>query len=320
MEVIVEEEVRKVSSTMTARLIRTSVGPFAGNGLNEAFGLAVGLRAIGFGKEMSDAELATSSGKVMRAVGSATVSKHALDGNAMSLVELDGLMEGGHHAFDLLIRQQAGESQAGMIIDGDVQAFNSSAAIAQGAVTGGTDTRALKTAQLLDVQVKQFTGMGTFIALHGRFGRLQSGESMQAVAAQNARDGCLGDLKHGEDLRVGAALATKSQDVGFEFGAGPAGLADRDRGAVRELRGKAAFSGSQKPAANGSLTHMISSGDSSEGKVLKEKVRNHFCSHSGGQSGISVHVVRGVWRWVWFSSTTSLHAGHSADNLLKHDT
>src|ERR1051326_5919793 len=96
MEVIVEKEVRKASSAMLARLIRSGVSPFSCNGLNEAFSLAIGLRPVRFGKEMSDAELATSSRKVMRTVGSATVSQHALNGDPMSLVELDGLMKGGH--------------------------------------------------------------------------------------------------------------------------------------------------------------------------------------------------------------------------------
>ena len=50
MEIIVMKEVREVSSAMAARVIRASIGPLAGNGLDKAFGLAVGLRSIGSGK------------------------------------------------------------------------------------------------------------------------------------------------------------------------------------------------------------------------------------------------------------------------------
>ena len=50
MIVIVKKEVRKISSAVIAGSIGTSVSPFAGDGLNEAFGFAVGLRTIRFCK------------------------------------------------------------------------------------------------------------------------------------------------------------------------------------------------------------------------------------------------------------------------------
>jgi hypothetical protein len=50
MIVIIEEEVRKVSSAVITGLIGTSVSPFASDGLNEAFGFAVGLRSVRFCK------------------------------------------------------------------------------------------------------------------------------------------------------------------------------------------------------------------------------------------------------------------------------
>ena len=55
MEVIVMKVVRKISSAMTAGVVGTGVGPLAGDGLDEAFGLAIGLRAIRPGKAMFDA-------------------------------------------------------------------------------------------------------------------------------------------------------------------------------------------------------------------------------------------------------------------------
>ena len=50
MIVIIEEEVRKVSGAVIAGLIATGISPFASDGLNEAFGLAIGLRTVRFGK------------------------------------------------------------------------------------------------------------------------------------------------------------------------------------------------------------------------------------------------------------------------------
>ena len=50
MIVIIEEEVRKIGCTVIAGLIATCVSPLANDGLDEAFGFAVGLRAVRFGK------------------------------------------------------------------------------------------------------------------------------------------------------------------------------------------------------------------------------------------------------------------------------
>ena len=52
MEVIVMEVMRKEGSAMVAGVIRSGISPFAGDGLNEAFGLAIGLGSIRFGEEM----------------------------------------------------------------------------------------------------------------------------------------------------------------------------------------------------------------------------------------------------------------------------
>ena len=50
MIVIIEKEVREVSGAMVTGPVGTRVSPFASDGLNEAFGLAVGLRTIRFCK------------------------------------------------------------------------------------------------------------------------------------------------------------------------------------------------------------------------------------------------------------------------------
>ena len=42
MEVIVEEEERKISSAMSTGLVGASIGPFTRDGLDEALGLPIG--------------------------------------------------------------------------------------------------------------------------------------------------------------------------------------------------------------------------------------------------------------------------------------
>jgi hypothetical protein len=52
VEVIVMEVKREEGSSMVAGVIGTGIGPFTGDGLDEALGFTIGLRAIGFGEEM----------------------------------------------------------------------------------------------------------------------------------------------------------------------------------------------------------------------------------------------------------------------------
>jgi len=69
MEIVVMEIEGEESGAVFTGVIRTSISPFAGDGLDEAFGLTVGLRAIGFGEEMLEAELLAGGGKELGAVG-----------------------------------------------------------------------------------------------------------------------------------------------------------------------------------------------------------------------------------------------------------
>ena len=47
MEVIVVKEEREEGGAVVRGVVGAGVGPFAGEGLEEAFGLAIGLRTIG---------------------------------------------------------------------------------------------------------------------------------------------------------------------------------------------------------------------------------------------------------------------------------
>ena len=55
MEVVVVKIVWKESSTVVAGVIVAGISPFAGDGLDEALGLAIGLGAIGSGEAMFEA-------------------------------------------------------------------------------------------------------------------------------------------------------------------------------------------------------------------------------------------------------------------------
>ncbi len=93
MEVIVMKVVGKEGSSVVAGAIRTGIGPLAGDGLDEAFGLAVGLRAIGFGEEMLEAEFVAGGGEELGAIGGATIGEDLLDFDAVSAIEADSLVQ-----------------------------------------------------------------------------------------------------------------------------------------------------------------------------------------------------------------------------------
>ena len=57
VEIIVVKEEREAGSALVAGVVWASVSPLAGDGLDEAFGLAIGLRAIGASEAMLEAEL-----------------------------------------------------------------------------------------------------------------------------------------------------------------------------------------------------------------------------------------------------------------------
>ena len=63
VEIIVVKVEREEGSAVVTGVVRASVSPLAGDGLDEAFGLAVGLRAIGTSEEMADAQLVAGSGE-----------------------------------------------------------------------------------------------------------------------------------------------------------------------------------------------------------------------------------------------------------------
>jgi hypothetical protein len=320
VEVIVMKVKRKEGGAVVTGVIGAGVGPLAGDGLDEAFGLAVGLRAIGFGEAMFEAELLAGGGEEFGAVSGAAVGEDALDDDAVLLVEGDGLVKGGEDTGSLFIWKEGGEGETGMVVDGDVQAFDAGTRVALGAITGGTDAWACETAQLLDVKVEKVAGRVAFVADGRRLWRLQGGETIQAVPAKHAAEGGRRDGEDHADLSVRTALAAQGEDVGFEFRGGFAGLMKRSRGLVVEPLWKAGEFGACEPAADSLFADAEGGGGVAQRAAGSGVTQRHLGSRQGSERGISVHVVRAGGREVVCSSTTSLPDPFRADNLLKHDT
>src|SRR6187397_655405 len=95
VEIVVVEIEREAGSAVVRGVVGPRISPLASDGLNEAFGLAVGLWAIGFGEEMFEAQLVAGSGKEFGTIGRTAIGEDVLDEDAVISVKGDGLVEGG---------------------------------------------------------------------------------------------------------------------------------------------------------------------------------------------------------------------------------
>ena len=217
MEIVVMEVEREERGAVVTGVVRASIGPFAGDGLDEAFGLTIGLGSVGTSEAMLEAELVTGLSKEFGAVGRAAVGEDALDEDAMSLVKGDGLMESGEDAGSFFIREEGGKSQAGMIINGDVEGLDPGAGIAMGTIAGGADAGVMKAAKLFNIKMKQLAGSGAFITQDRRLGRIEGRQVIEAMTSEDAGKGSFGDGKNHEDLSVRTALTAEGEDLIFEL-------------------------------------------------------------------------------------------------------
>src|SRR5450432_2738040 len=216
----------------------------------------------------------------------------------MEMPEAEGLVQSVEDAGGAFVREETSEGKAGVIVDGDVETFDAGAWVAMSAVTSGADAWAMKAAELLDVEVKEVAWGVAFVAQGGRFGRFERGEAIEVMTAQNARECGLGDRENHPDLSVGAALATQSEDLGFELGTGLAWLGKRPGGMIVQALGEAGLLGAGEPSTNGLLADAESDGRGAQGEAELRVLENHLGSGERSKSGISVHDVRAQKRWV----------------------
>jgi len=176
---------------------------------------------------MLQAQLAAGLGKEFGAISGTAVGEDALDGDAMSFVEVDGQVESGQDAVDFFIGKQRGKSEARLLIDGDVEGLDAVAGITMGTIAGGADAGLVKAAKLFNIKMKELTRSGAFVTDDWGLGRVEGSQAVEAMTLENAGKGSFGDGKHHKDLRVGTALAAEREDLGFELWRGLAGLAQR---------------------------------------------------------------------------------------------
>ena len=215
-----------------------------------------------------------------------------MDLDAMNFVEVDGLVECGQDAGSFFIGKETGKSQAGMIVDGDMEGLDAGAGITMGAIAGGADAWLEKAAKLFNIKMKEVTGSGAFVTPDRRLGRIEGSQAIEAMTSEDAGKGSFGDGKNHEDLRVRTALAAEGEDLVFELWRRLARLASRHRGEILEALREAGGPCAMEPLADG----LFGDGEGSSGSAQRgaggEVMGDHFSSREWGESGISVHSVR----------------------------
>jgi hypothetical protein len=121
VEVVMLQPGRELLIAFLGVEVMANVGPLAQGGLDEALGLAVGARSVRTSEAVLDAELEAGGAELSGAIAGAVVGEQAANGDAVVGVEGDGGAQKGDGGFALLVGKHAGESEAGVIVDGDVQ-------------------------------------------------------------------------------------------------------------------------------------------------------------------------------------------------------
>lgn len=117
------------------------------------------------------------------------VSEDGLDGDAVGIVEGDGLVESSQDAGSFFIWEKGGESQAGVIVDGDMEGLCACAWITVGTIACGADAGLIKAAKLFNIKMKQLAGSGAFVTHDRRLWRVEGSQAIEAVASEDAGKG-----------------------------------------------------------------------------------------------------------------------------------
>ena len=228
--VIVKDILKEEGGAFVAGSVASGVGPFPGDGLDETFGFAVGLGAVGSGKAMFEAELLAGLGEGVGAVAGATISHDGLGRDAMEAIEGDGLVECIEDTGDFFVGMHAGEGDATVVVDRDMQRLDPGLFITVSPVAGASDSGPPEPAQFLDVEMDKLSRPFLLVAHDRWWSRIKAFEPVQPVPAQYPRERRLGDRHQHQDLRVGASLSPEFHHLGFTLLTGSPRLMDRRAG------------------------------------------------------------------------------------------
>ena len=296
MPVVVVKEEREALGALGGVRVSMSVGPFAERGLDEALGFAIGLGSVGLGKAVLEAEGGGGGGHGVSAVAGAVIGVDALGFDAVAVEEGEGGMQESDGTARGLIWEELSESEAGMIVDGDVEILPAGArSVIALAISGDAVARADDAGELFDVEMDEFARLRAFVAADRQRG-LEGGELVR-MTAEEARDTGLGKLGRARNLEAWQLAASQSQDTSD---AEAVSAARRRLGARRAILEpwEAFCVKAREPLVSTALGDAEVSGDLGDWLGEIEDASDHLGSTARGELGLTVNVhaaVRGGW-------------------------
>lgn len=164
------------------------IGPFAERGLDKAFGFAVGAGRIGTSEAVANAELGAVVAEQVRAIATTVVGEQAANADAVLGIKSHGVLEESDGGGGLLIGEQLGEGETGVIIDGDMESLPAGKLAATATAAIATNRNLLIAGHSFDVEMQHVSWEGMFITHHRRAG-MQVAPAIQTGALQDATDG-----------------------------------------------------------------------------------------------------------------------------------
>jgi len=155
---------------------------------------------------VAQAEFGESVAEEVGAVAVTVVGEQAANGDAVLGIESDGGAQEGDGGVGFLVGEHAGEGEAGVIVNGDVEGLPAGELRTAAAASIAAQRDALIAGEGFDVEVEQVSRGGMFVAHPGR-SRVQMAPAVEMSALQNAADGGgtemggLGDLVSGTSWR-----------------------------------------------------------------------------------------------------------------------
>jgi hypothetical protein len=162
----------------------------------------------------------------------AVIGKQASDANAETGVVGEGGMQESDGRSSGAVGEHLGKSNAGMVIDGDVEALPAGMMLAATATVGTCDNVG-KAAQGLEVEMEQIARSWMLVA-NERNSRLQIAHAVEAQAAKNTANGGPAATGKAGNVQTGEALAAQMFHLLDLMERNTARRAMRTRGTVQE--------------------------------------------------------------------------------------
>src|SRR5271155_520450 len=208
MPVVLVDPRKEMAAALGGVLVEAGGSPLADGSLDEAFRFAAGARSGETRALRRDAQPAAVGGEAAGTEAGAVVGEHAAHGNAQAgevSHRLAQELAGGHRFF---VREHGGESDAGVIVDGDVEELPTGAAGFVLRIAGEAMAGFGNAGQLFDVDVQQIAGSRMLVAKDGNDG-FERASGVQMQAGEDAADGGAAQAGGLSDAHAGPAFAAQ---------------------------------------------------------------------------------------------------------------